>query len=544
VDLAERTEPTTLSMSQGGRKYLWDIENQAFQISYKAAPQFNQALARGDREAVEQFFADDFQGSVFAAGTAEIVRREFAEFSLQSSARHGTEAVDRVGFARWLLEQVQRFSQPPKVQLPLVHLRPVDRRKMDGPWEGQWILRIFGQMGDGPGEVVAKGQFRAEKLPQDFASERGWISKWEIAGLSVARATHVLMEDATSHCGIDTGRLHDNWKVNRRQFKGTPGAVYACDYNGDGNIDLLVADDGPPLLYAGHGDGRFADVTLQTGLPWERPKAGIAMFADLDNDGDEDLFLGTAILENRDGRFARRGYLPLSDTAVGLAVADYDRDGLVDVYASNSAPAPQVTAGRTSWIDDASGIPNKLYRNRGAFVFEDQTDQAGAAAGNRSTFTSVWLDADDDGWPDLYVINELGSNVLLRNERNGTFSERHIGPAFDGFAMGVTAGDLDEDGRIDLYVGNMFSKAGQRIINNIPPNEYPDELIERMRGFVAGNMLLLNRSAWYHEWGMDSATAAVGWAYGPAALDLDGDGLLDIHSTAGFASFDRDEFDG
>jgi hypothetical protein len=90
----------------------------------------------------------------------------------------------------------------------------------------------------------------------------------------------------------------------------------------------------------------------------------------------------------------------------------------------------------------------------------------------------------------------------------------------------------------------MFSKAGIRIIANIPPGEYPASMIEKMNGFVAGNLLLYNRGDIMFEAAKDTTVAPVGWAYGPALLDLDADGLLDIHSTAGFASFSRTEPDG
>jgi hypothetical protein len=532
-------------LSESARKFIWDVEGVAFQISYKFAPEFTGSLSRRDRAEIERFLSPDFKGELFAAEQAHRVDRDFAQFQLQSAEEHGRYRAGRTEFTNWLLEQAERFERDPRAQMSLMQLSPIDRTALNGPWKGKWILRLWGEVGEGqPGEVVVTGQFMAQRLPENFAADREWIDSWVLEKVVFARATHLIMEEIAATTGVDVDRLHDNWKVPRSDFIGTPGGVFACDYNQDGITDLLITDDGPALLYQGLGDCRFKDVTLNVGLPWERPTGGIALFADLDNDGDEDLVLGKAVLENKGGLFVRRGYLPLSDFAVGLSVADYDHDGLLDVYVSNSAPLPHQAVGRTSWVDDHSGLPNQLWRNRGGMQFEDVTEVAQAAAGRRSTFTSVWLDANDDGWPDLYVINELGPNDLLINERNGKFSEKHIGPSFDGFAMGVAAGDVDGDGRVDLYIANMFSKAGMRIVANVPENAYSPELMDRMNGFVSGNLLLVNRGRGTFDPVTNAGVAAVGWAYGAALVDLDADGHLDIHSTAGFASFSRDEPDG
>jgi hypothetical protein len=467
-----------------------------------------------------------------------------------------------------LLQYARLFRATRQAQLSVTELAPVDPAAIDGAWNATWVIRIYGEWGTddpeqsqsdsgsrsvfpsqratwtGPlGEVTIRGRVGWLATPSDFENQKQWIASWVIDRTVQAHVNHRLMQDITAQTGIDVSVISDNWKLDRPDFSVTPGGVYACDYDGNGQTDLLLVDKGSAQLYKGLGGGRFEDVTLAAGLQWEPFSGLMAVLADFDNDGDEDLILGESVFENRDRVFLKRGLLGLGSRPAGGSVGDYDLDGLVDVYFSYAAPGPMQHAGRTSWIDDDSGEPNKLYRNLGSFQFEDVTKSAGAAAGSRSTFTSVWLDADDDGWPDIYVINELGSNILLHNERTGRFREVPIGPAFDGFTMGVAAGDLDGDGRIDLYLANMYSKAGQRIVGNIPTDAYPKELLEKFRRFVSGNILLRNRGHLdFVE--SDSGTNAVGWAYGPGLPDLDADGLLDIHSTCGFASFSRDEPDG
>src|SRR5262249_16487133 len=159
----------------------------------------------------------------------------------------------------------------------------------------------------------------------------------------------------------------------------------------------------------------------------------------------------------------------------------------------------------------------------GNWQFEDVTAASGTAGGDRSTFSAVWLDANNDGWPDLYVPNEFGPGVLLVNQGNGTFREQLlVGGPSDFGSMGVTAGDIDKDGHIDLYVANMYSKAGSRVIGNLAPGTYPPDLMATLRSFVAGSQLHRNRGQLqFEQLGPKYQVAAVGWAYGPALVDLD-----------------------
>jgi hypothetical protein len=111
--------------------------------------------------------------------------------------------------------------------------------------------------------------------------------------------------------------------------------------------------------------------------------------------------------------------------------------------------------------------------------------------------------------------------------------------------MGLAVGDVDNDGRIDIYCANMYSKAGTRVIGNLKPDAYPPPVMEKFRRFVAGSQLHLNKGdlAFDHV-GAQKQLAAVGWAYGPVLADLDGDGFLDVYATAGYMSRDRDKPDG
>src|SRR5262249_44498330 len=162
------------------------------------------------------------------------------------------------------------------------------------------------------------------------------------------------------------------------------------------------------------------------------------------------------------------------------------------------------------------------------------------------SFTAAWLDANNDGWPDLHVINEFGDGVLLINNRDGTFRPRPLAdhPADFG-SMGLAVGDVDNDGNVDLYCANMFSKAGTRVIGNVKPDAYPADVMRKVRRFVAGSQLHLTRGGGkFEQVGESMQVAAVGWAYGPCLADLDNDGWLDVYATAGYISRSRTEPDG
>jgi hypothetical protein len=562
--------PKGLALPESDRKFLWETENVAFQIIYKAGPAFAHALAAGDRESVAQFFAPDFKGTVLE-GTPQVTDRTFARWETRSSDRSTKKPLDGNAFAQYLVDWSLKFRSPPQVQVQVIDLAPIIKDDFSGSWQGKWILRLAGEQGtrkpmsapklermpptfpenyqvsDGqPLEIVATGKVTWDHCPVDYLKDRNWISGWEFSKVVVSQSPKRLMTDVSASIGIDAKPLHDNWKHPHERAATVTGGVFACDVNNDGKIDLFVNDLGPPHLYVNQG-GKFVDEAFERGLPVTPVKRNAVCLVDLNNDGWEDLVYGREIYENVQGNFVRRGSINLDPNTAGVSVADFDRDGLVDLYVIASAPSPDEDAhqggSRISWVHDDSGPGNTLYRNEGQFSFKDVTQPANASAGKRSCFSAVWMDVNDDNWPDVYVINELGNNVLLINQQNGTFAEKNVGPKFDGFAMGVAAGDVNEDGRVDLYLGNMKSKVGQRVVGNLRPGCYEDDILERMRRWVGGNILMTATP----DGNFAEVLAGVeggGWSYGPVMIDFDNDGRLDLFSACGFISRSRTEPDG
>jgi len=440
--------------------------------------------------------------------------------------------------------------------------------------------------------VVLYLQYRIVRPTEENLRRGGWLQSCAITQSQTGQAARFLLREAAAERGIDARRFHDNWVHGMRGS--ATGGVYLCDYNRDGILDMLVVDLKCIVLYRGLPDGKFRDVTVEVGLPWQLLEASgpnlAAAFIDLDGDGWEDLILDRRVYRNEKGqRFRDVTHLSNLPAALkksvsgpgapggdisGFAVADFDRDGRLDLYVSRLGPAKA-----SSWLDGKCGGKGGglLLRNKGNWQFEDVTAAAAASGGDRSTFSAVWLDANNDGWPDLYVINEFGNGVLLINQGDGTFREQALtsGPADFG-SMGVTAGDIDNDGNIDLYTANMYSKAGNRVIGNVAPGTYSAEIMATMRSFVTGSQLWHNKGVSrdlsaaggltgkttaddsplttsartsvpvpeFEPLGAKYQVAAVGWAYGPALVDLDNDGWLDLYATAGFVSQNPKEPDG
>jgi hypothetical protein len=139
-------------------------------------------------------------------------------------------------------------------------------------------------------------------------------------------------------------------------------------------------------------------------------------------------------------------------------------------------------------------------------------------------------------------------NNLLRNKGDGSFEEiaKANGVADFATSMGVASGDLDNDGSPEIYVANMYSKMGRRIIAQVSEDDYGPGVHKQIKGACAGNRLYKRGpgggryAEWSEPWGIND----IGWAYAPAIADLDNDGLLDLHATTGFLSFDRSKPDG
>jgi Tfp pilus assembly protein PilF/peroxiredoxin len=349
--------------------------------------------------------------------------------------------------------------------------------------------------------------------------------------------------------------------------------VSAGDYDGDGWDDLYVSQpEGlPNRLFRNRGDGTFEDVTEAAGVG-VLDRTSQSLFADVDNDGDQDLLLLTRsgpLLFVNDGkkRFARDAQAfrfedRLQGSLTSAAMADYDRDGFLDLYLCAYGYFIGVSedkAGPPSPYHDAlNGSPNVLLRNDGHGRFVEVTRAVGLEENNdRFSFAAAWGDYDGDGWPDLLLANDFGRKNLYRNlglvDGQVRFKDVAAEAGVEDYGAGMSAAfvDYDNDGKLDIHTGNMWTSAGQRV-TALPGfmRETTPELREIYRRHVRGNALFRNKGDGTFEDVTLRARAEFGrWAWSSDALDFDSDGWEDLYvvngmftRAAGEESVDVDSF--
>lgn len=412
--------------------------------------------------------------------------------------------------------------------------------------------------------------------PEAFASDYDIGTFRDVAATrgvtAFGRAGGVILEDfdndghldlMISHMGIEEQieYFHNNGDgtftrmTDQAGLKGITGGlnIVQADYNNDGCIDVFVPrgawlhDKGqmPSSLLRNNCDGTFTDVTARAGLLNNYPTQ-TAVWADFNNDGLLDLFVGNEIvrdkvawpagtpnfrlyINNGDGTFtdvAPDIGVQVDGMIKGASADDYDNDGWQDLYVS--------VMGGSNHLLHNRGVPGRIPK------FEDVTARAGVAEPYKS-FTCWFFDYDNDGWPDIFVTGYWATlpNIvreyvgqkdkatgdrprLYHNNRDGTFTdvsrEAHLDRLL--LAMGANFGDLDNDGWLDFYLGT-----GAAPLNNIVPHQ----------------MFRNHEGRWF-----DNVTTSGGFGHlqkGHAVAfgDIDNDGNQDVVEEIGGA-FTADKF--
>jgi len=355
----------------------------------------------------------------------------------------------------------------------------------------------------------------------------------------------VAFVDIAREAGFKARTIFGGEKKNKYLLETTGCGIAFYDYDNDGWLDIFVVNgwrlEGFPAgqeptchLYKNNRDGTFTDVTRHAGLARSGWGQGVCI-GDYDNDGYEDLFItyyGKNALyhNNGDGTFTE----VTDKTGVGgkgtrwntgCAFVDYDRDGHLDLFVANyidldlkTAPVPESGPCLYKGVMVACGPPglkggrNILYHNNGDGTFTDVSEACGITATTGTYGLGVLVaDFDNDGWPDIYVANDSTGSTFYQNRKNGKFEDVAVlaGVAFspDGkpqAGMGVSAGDYDHAGRLDIVKTN-FAGDTHSLYRNLGDGNFEDATFRS---------------------GLGTNTKYLGWGCG--FFDMDNDGWLDI----------------
>jgi enediyne biosynthesis protein E4 len=355
----------------------------------------------------------------------------------------------------------------------------------------------------------------------------------------------VSFSNVAAQAGISTRTVYGDERKNKYLLETTGCGAAFIDYDNDGWQDIILVNGtrlgGLPQdqaqtsrLYRNNANGSFTDITQKSGINRTGWGQSVSV-GDYDNDGFEDVFISyygkNALYRNNgNGTFtdvAEKAGVAINRTrwGSGCAFVDYDRDGNLDLFVASyidldlkTAPVPESGPCLYKGVMVACGPPglaggvNTLYRNNGGGSFTDVSEKSGIRKTNGTYGLGVLvLDFDNDSWPDIYVANDSAPAALYQNNKNGTFTDIGIeaGCAFsiDGkpqAGMGVSAGDYDRDGWLDIFKTN-FSGDTSTLYRNTGKAAFDDVT------FPAG---------------IGVTTRWLGWGCG--FVDVDNNGWLDI----------------
>lgn len=365
------------------------------------------------------------------------------------------------------------------------------------------------------------------------------------AGQSQTRAGDDIFSDVTQEAGITWKRFNgESPDANLIETKG--GGVAFLDFDQDGLLDILLVNGGETprgqspqpvrnALYRNLGNGKFKDVAAYAGLEHISFYGIGVSVGDFDNDGFPDLLItgysDSALFHNNgNGTFTdvteKAGLRQSGKWSTGAAWFDYDRDGLLDLVICHYAQMPSAKQphcdfkGTPTYCAPSSygdGERLSLFHNNGDGTFIDVSSQSGVDKSVGRGLGVVAVDVNDDGWPDLFVARDGSSNLLLMNQKNGTFQDAAMlaEVAYDSngkakAGMGIDAADINGDGWPD-FVMTAFDGEYHSLFVNRGVFPFDDQTIQSGLAHLTVNY--------------------VGW--GTHFLDYDNDGSMDLMVVSG-----------
>jgi enediyne biosynthesis protein E4 len=320
-----------------------------------------------------------------------------------------------------------------------------------------------------------------------FFGER-WIGSTDAFAYTPTGQEHdpIKLADVTAASGLLSFRRARVNSSRPSYLEVMGGGLAVADVDSDGYEDVFLismpsfrqGEDeavSPSSLYRNRGDGTFEDITEEAGLAHIAGYPQGALFFDFDNDGWQDLYVasygGGQLFRNEEGTFVDVtdsaglsleglcGVHPCFSSAA--ATADYNRNGHLDLFIVNNVDwdihDPAHYGERRLFPAFFEAQRSILFKNNGDGTFSNVTAESGVTNEGGKGLSAVWLDFNNNGWPDLYVANDLTRNRLYLNNQDGTFTEFGAGAQVNEVksSMGVNASDYDHSGHLDLVTTNL-----------------------------------------------------------------------------------------
>lgn len=503
---------------------------------------FSDKLRRRDFDGAKAWLASDFAGR----GWAGLGTKEQKALPLGATRQvfdpASAPVVDGDGYLDGLAGVLSPWQ---RVEWVLYKVKQADFQAGAPPWgKVRFQITFLGTGSDGgPRSVVA---WSNAKLVREGGHWQ--LSRIDLESLQEERRAAPLFTDVATSVGVAHAGIRFG-QVGNASFAWNGAA--AGDVNGDGLADVFVPSHPANFLYVARAEGGFAEEAGTRGV--REPAGGTAAVCfDFDNDGDQDLACTDVGWIEPEGALGGNGLrlwrndgkgkftdaaselgCALRSSAFALTAFDAERDGFLDLFVANYGRME--VERNNSWVDATNGMPDQLWSNAKGARFVEVSATRGVSD-TRWGYACAAADYDVDGDADVYVANDYAINALWQNRGGGTFRDgaKDAGVEDLGNGMGVAFGDLDSNGSLDLYVANMASTAGNRILKRLSKEAGGHSDLLKMAG---GNSIFLSKgNGTFERLPTDKGGVGASWAWAPALFDLDLDGLLDVFCANGFVT--------
>lgn len=350
----------------------------------------------------------------------------------------------------------------------------------------------------------------------------------------------------------------DSLSVLEFEYMFNGSGVALIDINNDSLQDIFFGGNMvSSKLYLNKGDLKFEDITAKAGVETSGWIYGIAI-VDINNDGFKDIYVSKAgnrktlpagmknifFINNGDGTFSdKAAEMGLDDNGydVHAAFLDYDKDGDLDMYLLRNAFVNyNRNTAQNKKVDGGAPSTDKLFRNNGNLTFTDVSKDAGIVIEGFGLGVTV-CDLNNDHWPDIYVSNDFLTNDLVWvNNKNGTFTNmagqylKH--QSYNG--MGNDVADYNNDGYEDILVVDMLPPDNKRWKLTMRGNTYEEFQNALNYGYepqyVRNTLQLNNGDGSFSEIGQLAGVHATEWSWAPLFADFDNDGFKDLFVSNGY----------